>query len=259
MPGRPGHKRTATDKRASAAMSTMVNGLRLWASDPGGTKDSVDARPPISRSGYSNTGVVVNRGGRLAALVGCLFSVTLPLLAGCGGPRTGTLATNEKGGPHVVHGGRGRATAATLEVVNGATAVTVSSQSLGNLLYRVSTPVGSGIRPLATRRGGTVLVGDTGAGQTTQVLLINVILARGVRWTIDLDGGATTETVNMGAGSMSALDFGAGVSMASVQLPNAVGTQTVTLAGGGQPTRHRGASWRTGPGRCRGRSEPRPT
>jgi hypothetical protein len=123
-------------------------------------------------------------------------------------------------------------TAATLELVNRATAVSVTSESLGSDLYRASTPVGSGIRPLATRHGRTVLVGDTGAGQTTQVPSINVVLARQVRWTIDLDGGATTETVNMGDGSLSALEFGAGVSMASVQLPTAVGTQTVTLAGG---------------------------
>jgi hypothetical protein len=154
------------------------------------------------------------------------------LLTACGGPVAGISVDTDKGGPRIVEGGRVNVTAATLEVVNGVTALSVSAQSLGGALYRVRTPVQSGIRPLVTRHDRTVLVGDTAAGQTTQVPSINVVLARGVRWTLDLDGGATTETVNMGNGSMSALDFGAGVSMASVQLPAAVGTQTVTLAGG---------------------------
>ena len=162
----------------------------------------------------------------------CLFGGAVCLLAACGGPRAGIPPTTGESGPHVVQGGGGNVKAATLEVVNGATAVTVSSRSLAGDLYRVSTPVGSGIRPLATWHGHTVLVGDTGTRQTTQVPSIDVELARGVRWTVDLEGGATTETVNMGDGSLSSLTFGAGVSLASVRLPTAVGTQTVTLAGG---------------------------
>jgi hypothetical protein len=174
----------------------------------------------------------VNRVRHSSLVAACLFCAAVALLAACGGPRAGVSATTEQGAPQVLHGGRGSVTAATLEVVNGATAVSVSSQSLGSDLYRVSTPIGSGIRPLATRHRRTVLVGVTGAGQTTRVPSIDVLLARGVRWTIDLDGGATTETVNMGDRFMSDLDFGAGVSMASVYLPPAVGTETVSLAGG---------------------------
>jgi hypothetical protein len=64
------------------------------------------------------------------------------------------------------------------------------------------------------------------------VPMIDVELARGVRWTINLDGGATTETVNMTKGSLSSLSFGAGVAMASVRLPAPMGTLTLTLAGG---------------------------
>jgi hypothetical protein len=161
-----------------------------------------------------------------------LFCVAVSLLAGCDGPTAGTTATSDEGGPHVVQGARGGATTATLDLVNGVTAVTVSAQPLGSDLYRVSTPVGSGIRPLVTRHGRSILIGDSSARQTTQVPSIIVELARGVRWSIELDGGATTETVNMRHGSMSSLDFGAGVSRASVQLPTAVGIETVTLAGG---------------------------
>lgn len=81
------------------------------------------------------------------------------------------------------------------------------------LLYQVRAPAGSGIRPLAAVEGGTLRVGQTADGHHKGVATISIQLARGVRWTINLDGGATTET-------------------ASVRLPAAVGTLTLTLAGG---------------------------
>jgi hypothetical protein len=108
----------------------------------------------------------------------------------------------------------------------------VSSGTRPGLLYRVSTPAGSGIRPLATLDNGTLRVGQTAADQRTGVPTLDIELARGVRWTVKLDGGATTETVNMKRGSLDSLSFGAGVAQASVRLPAPVGTMTLTLAGG---------------------------
>jgi hypothetical protein len=141
-------------------------------------------------------------------------------------------ANATRGRAHVLAGGSAHRSAATLDVVSGTTSVEVSAGTLPGLLYRVRTPVGSGIRPLVTLEGATLRVGQTGDGVHTGVPTIDVQLARGVRWTINLDGGATTETVNMEKGSLSALSFGAGVSMASVRLPAPVGTLTLTLAGG---------------------------
>jgi hypothetical protein len=86
----------------------------------------------------------------------------------------------------------------------------------------------------------TVLVGETGAGPGTGVPSIDVVLARGVRWTIKLNGGAGTETVDMGRGDLSDLTFGAEVSTATVELPPPNGTETVTMAGGARPIGHRG-------------------
>ena len=57
-------------------------------------------------------------------------------------------------------------------------------------------------------------------------------LARHVRWTIDLDGGATTETVNMSKGSLVLPVLRCRCGRASVRLPAPVGTLTLTLAGG---------------------------
>jgi hypothetical protein len=107
-----------------------------------------------------------------------------------------------------------------------------SARAVRGPLYRVSTPAGSGIRPLVSQTGATVQVGQTGTSPGTGIPSLDIVVARRVRWTIDLDGGATRESVDMGGGSLSSLDFGAGVSMASVQLPAPVGTQVLTLAGG---------------------------
>jgi hypothetical protein len=134
--------------------------------------------------------------------------------------------------PHVLVGGSEHRAAATLDVVSGTTSVVVSAGAPAGRLYRVHTPNGSGIRPLATLDGGTLRVAQTADGTRDGVPTIDIQLARGVLWRINLDGGATTETVNMRGGTLSSLSFGAGVSMASVRLPVPVGTLTLRLAGG---------------------------
>jgi len=133
---------------------------------------------------------------------------------------------------HTRAGGSAHRTAATLDVVSGTTTLKVSAGTLSGLLYRVRTPAGSGIRPLATLDNGTLRVGQASDGDHSGLPALDIQLARGVRWTIHLDGGATTETVNMRKGLLSSLTFGAGVARASVRLPVPVGTLTLTLAGG---------------------------
>jgi hypothetical protein len=132
----------------------------------------------------------------------------------------------------VLTGDRAHRSVATLDVVSGTTSVEVSAGTSSGRLYRVSTPAGSGIRPLATLDDGTLRVSQTADGDHHGVPTIDIELARNVRWSIDLDGGATTETINMSKGSLSSLSFGAGVARASVRLPAPIGTLALTLAGG---------------------------
>jgi hypothetical protein len=166
----------------------------------------------------------------VAALpLGCL---ALGVLAGCGTPSIGTNTPSNPGALHLITGPTGHVATATLEVTSGTTAVTVSAKPLDGELFRISTPLGSGIRPLATFHGHTVVVGHASTTGGNGVRTLNIALAEGVRWTINLDGGATTETVDMAAGSLGTLNFGAGVSRASVQLPSAKGTESLVLAGG---------------------------
>jgi hypothetical protein len=142
------------------------------------------------------------------------------------------LARSHPGATHVLSGSRSHRSAATLDVVSGVTSVVVTAGTGAGLLYQVRTPAGSGIRPLATLDGGTLRVGQASDGTRSGVPTIDVRLARSVRWTINLDGGATTERIDMTKGALSSLTFGAGVAMASARLPSPVGTMTLTLAGG---------------------------
>jgi hypothetical protein len=154
------------------------------------------------------------------------------LLANGAGAALSSSARARPARSHVLAGGSAHRSAATLDVVSGTTSVEVTAGTRSGLLYRVRTPAGSGVRPLATLDDGTLRVGQAADGTHAGVPVIDIQLARGVRWTINLDGGATTETVNMKKGTLTSLSFGAGVATASVQLPVPIGTLTLTLAGG---------------------------
>jgi hypothetical protein len=170
--------------------------------------------------------------GRRSIAIASAVCCTMALWTSCAAAAIGRSGNARSSRPHVLTGKNGGRVAATLDVVSGTTSVEVSSGTRPGLLYRVSTPTGSGIRPLATLDRGTLRVAQAADGDRDGVPTLDVQLARGVRWTVNLDGGATTETVNMEKGSLSSLTFGAGVSTASVRLPSPTGTLTLTLAGG---------------------------
>jgi hypothetical protein len=170
-----------------------------------------------------------SRAGIAATGVAGLAVVLWTSAAGATLTRNGTTRSDHA---HVLTGGDAHRDSATLDVVSGTTSVKVSVGTGPGVLYRVHSPTGSGIRPLATLDKGTLRVGQTGDGGHSGVPVLDIELARGVRWTINLDGGATTETVDMNKGLLSSLSFGAGVATASVRLPAPVGTLSLTLAGG---------------------------
>ena len=134
---------------------------------------------------------------------------------------------------NTVRGPRGTLTAATVSVTSGFTRVEVATNDLGAALYSAHTPADSGTVPATQQHGGTVEIGQRSvSGHRGSDQVLEVELARGVRWTINLDGGASTESVDMHQGRLTALRFGAGVSDATVSLPAPDGTQMVTVAGG---------------------------
>jgi hypothetical protein len=137
--------------------------------------------------------------------------------------------------PHtvaVMRDGRG---SADLDVVSGATSVTVGTASLGGELLRVSTPVRSGIRPHLVTRGrvSLYLVHTGGRGPAA----VRILLDRGVTWRLDFTGGTSMTTVDLGRGRVSRVDFAAGSSAITVTLPRPTGTAAVVLAGGASRAR----------------------
>jgi hypothetical protein len=142
-------------------------------------------------------------------------------LAGCSGAHRA---------PHTAALPRAGRDSAALEVVNGATAVTVGTADLGGNLIRVSTPPGSGIRPVLTGHGPVLLhLEPTGQGGPAAV---RILLNPHVTWRLRFAGGTSTTSVLLGHGRVSEVDFAAGSSAITMTLPRPAGTATVVLAGG---------------------------
>lgn len=130
--------------------------------------------------------------------------------------------------------GRRATPSATIDVVSGASTVDVVSANLPGALVRASTPNGSGQTPrLASTATGVVdLSLVSGAAGTGGPSAVDIALDRSVSWTIELDGGATAERIDMRGGRVARVDLAAGVTRASVVLPARSGTQVVAEAGG---------------------------
>lgn len=132
---------------------------------------------------------------------------------------------------NIVSGGRVGGDRAELDVVSGATTVTVASADLHGSLYRVSTPDNAAVAPTATQDGGIISVGLTSTGRSGPATL-RILVSSGVDWRIRLDGGATEESVDLSHARLAELDFGAGASHIDAVLPRPHGTVPVTMSGG---------------------------
>jgi hypothetical protein len=152
-------------------------------------------------------------------VVACVGVVAL---AGCSGAH--------RGPPHTVTMPRDGRGSATLEVVNGATTVTVGTADLGDNLIRVSTPGNSGIRPALAGRGPVLLYLDP-TGQDGPAA-VRILLNPHVIWRLRFAGGTSLTALSLGHGRVAGVDFAAGTSMISMTLPRPGGTASVVLAGG---------------------------
>ncbi|HKE63406.1 MAG TPA: hypothetical protein VKB59_02015 [Micromonosporaceae bacterium] len=168
----------------------------------------------------------------LATLSAALLGATAIALGACDGSRLrpiGLLTTPD--GAHIAYADRGDLSAADFELASGVTTLVVRSGDLGRSLYAVATPGGAGVLPAAVIRDGHVVTQLVSSG-ISGPSVVDVTLNDAVAWTIHLDGGATEATVDMRAGGLVALDFGAGVSRIDVTVPAAAGTLPVRMSGG---------------------------
>ncbi len=117
---------------------------------------------------------------------------------------------------------------AWLNVVSGATAIVVRAVDLDAELFRAWTPEGSRVAPNATVDRDVVRLSLRGDGDTE----LHVELNSEVLWHLQLDGGATVQTLELGQGKLGSLDFGAGSARIEAVLPRPNGIARVRMTGG---------------------------
>jgi hypothetical protein len=135
-------------------------------------------------------------------------------------------------GPHVATASRGFAHSAELDVVSGATTLTVTAANLGGTLLRAATPANSNVRPdLVTGTNGTaqLYLDATGQGGPAAV---EVQLNSAVTWRLLFAGGTSQTSVSLSNATLASTDFAAGSNLVSMMLPRPHGTVTIEVAGG---------------------------
>jgi hypothetical protein len=132
---------------------------------------------------------------------------------------------------HVVTGPRDGATEATVELLTGASAVTVRAADVGDRLFEARTPDESRQVPLVSRSDGVVRVelGDSGEGGPSAV---EIVLSPEVAWTVRLVAGATRHSVDLSAGRVTGVEFVGGAGSIDLALPRPSGTVEVRMTGG---------------------------
>ncbi|WP_250036847.1 hypothetical protein [Paractinoplanes maris] len=119
---------------------------------------------------------------------------------------------------------------ARLIVPDAASRVHVVLATIPGLLYRITTPAGSGLTPRVTRPGGILRVGllPTGEGGPDEV---RIVLNRFVRWDLRLPAGAGEQRLDLSRGRVTRLDLGP-AGLVELRLPAPRGTVPITLVGG---------------------------
>jgi hypothetical protein len=169
--------------------------------------------------------------GVCALACGCTSSPSLPSAPVVVVSAASTSPTSTTS--HAVVLDRGSLHRATLDVTSGTTAVSIKVAALPGQLIAASTPVVSTQVPaLALSGDGVATLALSSSGGTGGVAEIDVLIDSSVAWTINLDGGATEEHIDMRGGHLVRLDLAAGTTRATVILPARLGTQIVREVGG---------------------------
>ncbi|WP_341716045.1 hypothetical protein QQG74_18655 [Micromonospora sp. FIMYZ51] len=160
-------------------------------------------------------------------------------------PQPGGTATAAPGGTSGL-GGAARAAAESLtevesaplngrryaefELVDGVTRLRLGVADLGEELYRIGSPAGSGARPRPE------LAGDRLQLRMTQIEEVpgevEVWLNIRVEWALRITGGSTERRLDLGAARLSALEFGGGATRTDLRLPPVGRGLVIRVTGG---------------------------
>jgi hypothetical protein len=125
-------------------------------------------------------------------------------------------------------GGR---SSATFELVDGAAAVQVRAGDLGDDLYRISTPAGSGVTPKIVDEGGSLRV-FLPAGTHGGAAAVDIQLSTAVRWTVRLHGGTNSTQIDLNGAQVDAVDLEGGANRIDLALPEPKAVTVVRMSGG---------------------------
>ena len=125
-------------------------------------------------------------------------------------------------------GGR---TAATFELVDGAAAVQVRAGDLGDDLYRITTPDGSGVTPKVVDESGALRL-YLPAGTHGGASAVTIQLSTAVRWTVRVHGGANRTQIDLNGAQVDAVDLEGGANRIDLALPAPKAVTAVRMSGG---------------------------
>jgi hypothetical protein len=166
---------------------------------------------------------------------GALVAVAL-LAAACdddgGGPPPGfgLLTPSPTGVPHQAATGLLRETG-TVDLVSGATTVSVRTADLGTDRVRATTPDGAGVAPVLDVADDTVTVHLVSTGLAGPAA-VTVLLDPRVRWQVRMSGGAVSQRLDLRGARLSGVDLVAGATRIELDLPVPDRTVPVRMAGG---------------------------
>jgi hypothetical protein len=142
-------------------------------------------------------------------------------------PTTATVAESE----HVVVGALAGRTRAALTVADAASRIRIVTATLPGLLYRISTPAGSGLAPSASERAGRVTARlRPVAGDGPDEVLI--VLNRTVGWDVRTSAGAGEQALDLSGARLSRVEAGTS-GLVELRLPVPDGPLPITLEGAG--------------------------
>jgi hypothetical protein len=128
------------------------------------------------------------------------------------------IAGTDRNAGHVASAPRDGRHSAVLDLVSGVGAVTVRATDLGDQLYRISTPDGSGLVPRVDQRDDVATVRlDPVSGDRAPS--VEILLSSAVTWTVRLDAGASALRMDLRDGPVAGVDVTRGVSSAELWLP----------------------------------------
>ena len=138
----------------------------------------------------------------------------------------------DRGGPATITGHRDGLSNATFEILDGVTSLRVRAGDIGDDLYRVTVPDGSGLTPHVDRDRGNLRLHLTPAGDGGGSKVVDVILNPGVGWTLRVNGGAQDVGIDMTAGATDSIQLAGGASRIDVALARPSRPTVVVMTGG---------------------------